>query len=259
MGFSETKRLDILLEMLTALESGFSDTEFSAPLKESILNCLYYLKEDETLQDIRGKSYTLENFSEVIYLRDSLNRVRSKNLRDSDIYIKRYDVSPEQKSKFPVVVILDNLRSAFNVGSIIRSSECLGAEKVYLCGTTPGLNNKKMVDTAMGTTDFIELESCASTEEAIVRLQKEGYQVCAIELVSNAISLNDFTPLKKVAIVLGNESLGIDESIVELCDLSLVIPMHGWKNSLNVGTAGAIVLYDVVGKISCNSELRIDN
>jgi len=153
----------------------------------------------------------------------------------------------------PIVLILDNLRSAFNVGSIIRTAECLSVEEVWCCGYTPLPDNPKVVNTAMGTQDRIKWKSFACTKEAVMLAKAEGYMVYALETVEGAVSVfeNEFS--EKSAIVLGNEALGISEDVVEMCDKCIVLPMSGWKNSLNVATACAVVCFEVYRRLKCQN------
>lgn len=253
LSFSQHKQRAIILEMITALEKSFEHQEFSNLLRSSLRECASYLHKmgDSTIPKLAD--FCLEDKKQVIYLRDLLVKQSGKFLRDSDIVVKRYDSLDNKKRKsFPLVLILDNLRSAFNVGAIIRTAECLGVSEVALCGYTPNGDNRKVRETAMGTLEFVKLSAYASTKEAIISFRAKGYEIVALELTNNSVPLSDYRPDKQVALVLGNESLGIDEEILQLCDKALEIKMHGVKNSLNVSNATAISVYQIIGKMEEN-------
>lgn len=253
LSFSEHKQKAIILEMVTALEKSFEHQEFSNLLKSSLRECSRYLQKrgDSTIPVLAN--YRLEDKKQVIQLRDLLVKQSDKFLRDSDIIIKRYDSLDHKKKKnFPLVLILDNLRSAFNVGAIIRTAECLGVSEIALCGYTPDAENRKVKETAMGTLEFVKLSTYDSAEAAITSFRAKGHEIVALELTNNSIPLSGYTPDKQVALVLGNESLGIDEEVLQQCDKALEIKMHGVKNSLNVSNAVAIAVYEIIGKLEGN-------
>jgi tRNA G18 (ribose-2'-O)-methylase SpoU len=188
----------------------------------------------------------LEN---IIDFRDSLLKSKDISLSDNDIIIKRYDSVKEKITKFPLVIILDNLRSAFNVGSIIRSSECLGVLEITLCGNTPGPENRKVVETSMGTVDYVDIIKYPSVHEAILSYRQQGFKIIALELTNNSLPLEKYQPASKVALLLGNESLGVAEETLAMCDKIIEINMHGVKNSLNVSNTAAIAIHNISKKM----------
>lgn len=247
-GFSQQKQLAIIQEMLASLEKSFTVTDYAEVLRKSLKECFAYLQNSD-FPFIRSiGDYDLSKFPDLIKLRDKIIKEESKNLRDSDIVVRRYDSLKKASLKFPLLVILDNLRSAFNVGSIIRSCECLGVQEVILCGQTPNLTNRKVKETAMGTSDFIKISHYSTSKEAIFHYQKLGYEIIALELTNRSISLEDYNPNQKVALLVGNESLGIEEETLRLCDKIIEISMLGVKNSLNVSNATAIAIYNITNK-----------
>ncbi|MCF7912427.1 MAG: TrmH family RNA methyltransferase [Candidatus Cloacimonetes bacterium] len=160
--------------------------------------------------------------------------------KDHQFLIERVDGERDLKVEFPVVLILDNLRSSFNVGAIIRSAECFGVTDIYFCGYTP--DNEKVVKTSMGTREQIRAFKFADTADALESLRAQGYHIYALETASTAKSIYDQELLFPAALIVGNEALGISRDIIKLADQILVIPLRGWKNSLNVGAAAAIAL-----------------
>ena len=154
--------------------------------------------------------------------------------------------------KTPLIVILDNIRSANNVGSVFRSSDAFLIDKVYLCGITATPPNKDIQRTALGATDSVAWEYKKDTLSLLKELQKEGVMIASIEQAENAIMLNKFSPPKnkKLAIVLGNEVKGVQQEVVSASDTCIEIPQLGTKHSLNISVTCGVVLWDLLGKLS---------
>ncbi|NPV13885.1 RNA methyltransferase [candidate division WOR-3 bacterium] len=156
---------------------------------------------------------------------------------------------PEQFARLPrhpIYIILDNLRSAFNVGAIFRLADVTRAREILLCGYTAHPPHKKLEQTALGTTNSVPWRWFQNTVNAVLELKKNGVQIVALETVTGAPSFHRFTYQFPVGIVLGNEALGVSQQVLELCDGIVDIPVLGYKNSLNVATAAAVVLYELL-------------
>jgi 23S rRNA (guanosine2251-2'-O)-methyltransferase len=153
--------------------------------------------------------------------------------------------------KMPVVVILDNIRSCNNTGSVFRTCDALLIEKIYLCGITATPPNKEIHKTALDAEKTVEWEYSENTEDIVNRLKAEGYLVYAVEQVENSISLPDFNPEmdSKMAFVFGNEVKGVQQKVVNICDATVEIPQFGTKHSFNVSVSAGIVLWDVFKKM----------
>jgi tRNA G18 (ribose-2'-O)-methylase SpoU len=153
--------------------------------------------------------------------------------------------------KFPVVVVLDNIRSANNVGSIFRTADCLAIEKLYLCGYTPTPPHRDIQKTALDATETVAWSYHEKVVELINELKAKGYKIWAVEQIDESISLIDFIPLEneKYAFILGNEVSGVSDEVLPLADGFVEIPQWGTKHSFNVTIACGIVLWDVVQKI----------
>jgi 23S rRNA (guanosine2251-2'-O)-methyltransferase len=153
--------------------------------------------------------------------------------------------------KMPVVVILDNIRSCNNTGSVFRTCDALLIEKIYLCGITATPPNKEIHKTALDAEKTVEWEYSEKTEDIVNRLKAEGYLVYAVEQVENSISLPDFNPDmdSKIAFVFGNEVKGVQQKVVNICDATVEIPQFGTKHSFNVSVSAGIVLWDVFKKM----------
>jgi 23S rRNA (guanosine2251-2'-O)-methyltransferase len=150
--------------------------------------------------------------------------------------------------KKPMVVVLDNIRSMSNVGSIFRTCDAFAIEKLYLCGITAKPPHKEITKTALGATESVDWEHHYDVIDLVRYLKKENYKVYLVEQTDHSIFLNQFqyTPNQKLAVVLGNEVFGVDDRLLPLCDGVLEIPQFGTKHSLNVTIAGGIVIWEII-------------
>lgn len=153
--------------------------------------------------------------------------------------------------KVPIVVILDQVRSSNNVGSIFRTSDALLITKICLCGITARPPDKEIHKTALGAENTVAWEYYLNTEEAILQLRNQGYSILAIEQVEGSISLNDYFPHpnQKLALIFGNEVKGVQQEVVNICDQTIEIPQFGTKHSLNIAVTAGIVLWDLFNKL----------
>lgn len=150
--------------------------------------------------------------------------------------------------RHPIHVVLDNLRSAFNVGSIFRTSDAGAVAHIHLCGMTAHPPHKKLEKTALGAFEYVPWTYYERTKDCLAALREQGIPIVAIEVADHARNMQDFEWPAPVAIVFGNEVNGIHERNLARCDHVVKIPMHGYKNSINVANAFGIVLYDILGK-----------
>lgn len=149
--------------------------------------------------------------------------------------------------KVPVVAVLDNVRSAGNVGAFFRTADAFGMAGVVLCGITARPPQKEIHKTALGAELTVTWRGYDSTMEAVEALRSEGYTIVAIEQVEGSVKLGDFRPEggAKYALVFGNEVEGVDQVVVDVCDLAVEIPQVGTKHSLNVAVTGGVVLWEM--------------
>ncbi len=157
----------------------------------------------------------------------------------------------KQVEKTPVVVVLDNVRSCNNIGSVFRTSDALLIEKIYLCGITATPPNAEIHKTALDAEKTVEWEYLEETETAVEKLKSAGYTVFAIEQVESSIQLPDFDPnqYKRIALVFGNEVKGVQQKVVDSCHGSIEIPQYGTKHSFNIAVSAGIVLWDLFSKL----------
>lgn len=150
--------------------------------------------------------------------------------------------------KNPVVIVLDNLRSQHNIGSIFRSADAFCAESICLCGITATPPHREIHKTALGATESVDWKYYDSTTEAILKLKEKKFTIVGVEQTRQSIPLPVFHPEKylPVALIFGNEVNGIDENVLDLCDTCVEIPQYGTKHSLNVSVSAGIMLWHIV-------------
>ena len=153
--------------------------------------------------------------------------------------------------KTPLIVVLDNIRSLNNVGSVFRTSDAFLIEKIYLCGITATPPNKEIHKTALGATESVEWEYVEDTLTLIEKLKDSKIQILSIEQAENSTMLNDFIPNKnqKYAVVMGNEVKGVQQEVVSESDYCIEIPQLGTKHSLNISVSCGVVLWDLFNKL----------
>jgi 23S rRNA (guanosine2251-2'-O)-methyltransferase len=153
--------------------------------------------------------------------------------------------------KIPLVVVLDNLRSQHNIGSVFRTADAFLVEEVFLCGITATPPNKEMHKTALGSTETVKWQYFPETRAAVELLITKGYDIIIVEQTDTSIAPADFIyePGRKLAVVFGNEVRGVDESILELAGMSIEIPQYGTKHSLNVSVCAGIILWELSRKM----------
>lgn len=162
-----------------------------------------------------------------------------------------------QSEKTPVVVVLDNIRSMHNVGSVFRTADAFLLQGVYLCGYTPQPPHRDIHKTALGATETVDWKYFGTTAEALRALKEEGYAVFAVEQTAGSVPLQEFSSKHSgpLAVVFGNEVAGVGEEALALCDGSVEIPQMGMKHSLNISIAAGIVLWELVrGRVGAPDE-----
>ena len=166
-----------------------------------------------------------------------LNRLSIEEFKNSD--------------KTPIVVILDNIRSLNNIGSVFRTSDAFLIEKIILCGITAKPPHKDIHKTALGATDSVNWEYVQNTTETVNVLKNEGYVIISVEQTEKAIMLQDFNieKNKKYAIIFGNEVKGVQQEVVNMSDYAIEIPQIGTKHSFNISVSAGIVLWELFRKI----------
>ena len=166
--------------------------------------------------------------------------------KKSMLELHRVDVEQYRHvSKLPVTVVLDNVRSEMNVGSVFRTADAFLIERIVLCGITPQPPKPEIHKTALGAEESVDWKYYPTTLSAVEQLKSEGYVICSIEQVHDSVRLNDFVVngRQKVAIVFGNEVKGVSQDVVDASDCCIEIPQEGTKHSLNISCCAAIVMW----------------
>jgi len=167
--------------------------------------------------------------------------------------LPRLDIDGFKKAmKIPIVIVLDNIRSLNNIGSVFRTADAFLIEKIYLCGITATPPHKDIRKTALGATESVSWEHREGTLEVIEEYNSNGYLTIAIEQAENATMLNELEidTTKKFVLVFGNEVKGVDQAVVDICTKVVEIPQFGTKHSLNISVSAGIVVWDVWQKLN---------
>lgn len=156
----------------------------------------------------------------------------------------------KKATKLPVVIVLDNVRSMNNIGSVFRTADAFLLEGIYLCGVTAQPPHREIQKTALGATETVAWKHFATTLDAINKLKDESYTIYAVEQAEASTMLDKFIPAQgKIALVFGNEVSGVAQAVIDVCDACIEIPQYGSKHSLNIAVSAGIVVWEVAKKI----------
>lgn len=160
-----------------------------------------------------------------------------------------------EAAKLPLIVVLDNVRSQHNVGAVFRTADAFLLEGVWTCGISPTADNVEVHKTALGAEQTVNTRHFAQTLDAVTALKAQGYAVYAVEQAHNSITLDNFInealpPLKGIAIIMGHEVFGVQQTVIDACDGCIEIPQYGTKHSLNVSVTAGIVMYEISNHIT---------
>ena len=174
-----------------------------------------------------------------------------KKLKNSEL--DRISVEEFKKSKkIPITILLENIRSAHNIGSVFRTADSFLINEIILCGISAQPPNKDIRKTALGSSESVEWKYEKNIEVAIQNLKDKGNKIISVEQTTNSISLENFKPSKnsKYAIIFGNEVNGIEQRTIDLSDIAIEIPQYGTKHSLNISVAAGIIIWNIFSKIN---------
>ncbi len=176
-----------------------------------------------------------------------------KKLTHDEISLKRYNLENlHQVKKMPVYVLLNSIRSNYNVGSIFRTSDGAMIEKLYLCGYTPCPPKKEILKTALGSTQSVKWEYVKDAKAVISEMKKNNIKICALELTDESIPYHQLTSEDfPICLLVGNEISGVSQELLDLCDKSIEIPQYGIKQSLNVAVAYGIAIFELRKIFDC--------
>lgn len=246
------RKIEHIYGLFRSLESSYSQSGFeSAAFAELILQ-LKSLQDEKDLELLKicaihvhlRKDMSLRAF---LYWIVPIERYLNKSLKDEDFIIFNRDHFSQEKkqSAIPLVIILDNIRSSFNVGSMFRTAEAFNVEKIILTGYSPDPMNPKTQKTTLGSHQYIAWESRPNCIEVIESLKRENFRVIAAETTNQAIDIaHAFDFQAKTAFVFGNERFGMDSEVIKVCDETRQISLPGIKNSLNVANCASIFMFE---------------
>ncbi len=251
LSFSFTQQYHALNKLILALEQVLNQDQERQRLIAHILELCSLLSEPKPAKlglftaELHPSLSAHQVLNKLYYYHDEALR------KDSQLSIRTGDGSvlaePEARQRAAgITIICDNLRSVFNIGSLFRSAECLGVSELLLCGISSNPLHPNMPKTAMGTQSLVAWQHFADTKEAIAYCKAKNMHIYALETVSEATSVFRTSYCFPMAVVIGNESLGIEPETLKLCDSYITLPQLGWKNSLNVGVATTAALYQII-------------
>ena len=248
LSFTSDRQLQAIDKLVRALEQNIAVESERQRIITHILQLCQLLKEPPSsmlqhfICELHPALSPHQVLNKLYYYCDGAMR------KDNQIPIRTGDgsitVNPELRAKAAkITIICDNLRSVFNVGSLFRTGECLGIGQILLCGISPTPQHSNMAKTAMGTETLVPWQQFDTTIAAIHHSRSLGCHIYALETGEEAKPVIGYKAQSPLAIVIGNESLGIDPDALKHCDDIICLPQLGWKNSLNVGVATAVTLY----------------
>ncbi|MBC7742641.1 MAG: TrmH family RNA methyltransferase [Bdellovibrionaceae bacterium] len=236
-------------QLFIGLQLDSRDGEFDAALLAKLIDNITLLdnSDDPILKklakykDHLTPEMTLRHFAGIGV---PFERYLKKSIQDDDFIVTDTDRDHLVTARVPLHFVVDNMRSAFNVGSIFRTADTLGAQKIWLTGYSPTPHQLQVERAALGATLVIEWEMC-SFKEALQKLREQNFKLVALETASSALDISyPYEEKQATAFILGNERFGLDADQLKLCDQIRKIPMYGIKNSLNAATAAAIAGYE---------------
>jgi len=243
------KTVEAIYQLFTGLEKDSSDGLYDQQLLEELINLIASLeKSDDIILQKLSKhknsltaKMTIRHFSTIAV---PFERYLKKNITDDDFLISSTDRDHLVMPRAPLHFVLDNLRSAFNVGSVFRTADTLGASKIWLTGYTPTPHQLQVEKAALGST-FVMAWEHGHFLDCIKQLRDQNIQIVSLETTSKARDITlDFNFSKPIAFVIGNERFGLDQTQLELSDDIRKIPTYGIKNSLNASVAAAIAGFE---------------
>ncbi len=242
-------KVEEIYRLFQGLEKDSQDGNFDHQLLEHLMMCIAELENsDEVILQKLAKyqhhltpAMTLRHFAGIAV---PFERYLKKSIQDDDFLVSTTDRDHLVAKRVPLHFVIDNMRSAFNVGSIFRTGDTLGAQKIWLTGYTPTPHQLQVEKAALGSTLIMDWQTCSFTE-AIITLKENNFRIIALETSAKALDISiPFNEKQAVALIVGNERFGLDKEQLALCDEIRRIPVYGIKNSLNAATAAAIAGYE---------------
>ena len=246
LSFNEEKVLRVLYTLARFIETNQEKIESNSFQKLTKYHTYLVNYNSDKVKKINKEfaKIKIKDYQYQVYLMN-LERLLGQSLKEYEFAVKTSDTK-KRLDKFNIVCILDSIRSAYNVGAMLRNSECFGASKVYLTGLSPKSDHPQVIKTSMGCEKLVETEFIQDPKECIKHLKENGYKIISIETTKKATRLEDFSyNNEKIALVFGHELHGISLELLNLSDEIVSIDLFGNKNSLNVSVCQAVVLHEL--------------
>jgi len=244
VSFTVEKKVRIIRDFIHEIEQNWISVNLRTELILQLQKCMNW-SDDKDLNVLSERISIAEELDEFLTIMIPWEQQNYRELRDHDFLIFDKDDPARSANTIDLTIILYNLRSAFNVGSILRTSECIGVKKIVFCGYTPTPENKKVQVTSMGTYEHLQWDKSEDISAVIRQYKEQQCTIYGLETTSNAVDIYKNEISSPAVLILGNEAYGIPRNILEQCDNILKIPVAGWKNSLNVGVAFAVCGYEI--------------
>lgn len=256
LSFSEEKVLRALYSLARFIEVNQEDIDSNSFKKLQKYHSFLKHYESDKVTKINKEFFKIKSkdYQYQVYLMN-LERFLGQSLKEYEFAVSVNDTK-RTLNKFNIVCILDSIRSAYNVGAMLRNSECFGAKKVYLTGLSPQSNHPQVIKTSMGCEMIVDNEFIKDPKECVRILKEDGYKIISVETTKDSTRLEDFSyNNEKIALIFGHELHGISLELLKLSDEVISIGLFGNKNSLNVSVCQAVVLHELTKGKSLSNEL----
>lgn len=251
--FGKRQVIDTLKRMLQQAEASWDNALKKEQSQHMWNHCLEILSQhknssiQQLSQELKNIIHDFNHIQQIDHALALLEREGGFSISDDQFMVSTEDSpAPKKTSPHKLHLVLDNLRSAFNVGSLLRTSEALGVSCVHLCGYTSTPKNSKAAKAALGAQDWISWAYWESTHQCLQSLREKKISLYALETSAQAVELKNFAPQFPCALILGNERYGLSQETLERVDNIVTISLSGRKNSLNVGVCGGMALYKIL-------------
>ena len=261
LSLDPNRQIKVSLDLVSRIESVWEEETLREKLIDKLKFHLSWMTYSKDFKKLKPKEL-LKSLEGEVTLRKILNvatafeRKLNVSSKDEQMLVKSEDTTETKGRIQPLYLILDNLRSAHNVGSIFRTADCFGVKHIYLVGYTATPEDPSVKKTAMGTDDFVSWSHVEKLNDLLDQLKNKGVRVVALETADGAELLSEASVKKESALLLGNERFGLEPKHLEQADQILEIPMLGRKNSLNVSNACSVAIYTIVNSWSKASEQK---
>tara|TARA_Y100000817_G_C16802330_1_gene520276 strand:- start:20 stop:778 length:759 start_codon:yes stop_codon:yes gene_type:complete len=251
------------MQILNSIENAFrlgKSLEARWPVeRDSALSNEFHAMVSDISQNKRSKEFYLDRLNQqldgnwgreqLVSINVALERAMNSDTAEHSFLVDHKDHLDRERTTFPLTFVLHNIRSSFNVGSVFRTAEAMGAEKIVLSGYTSTPENQKTKKTTMNAHEYIPWTQQNDIQSVITAYREQNYKIYALETAEPNIPISEGNLTGNTLVILGNERFGLDDSVLTQCDAVIRIPLMGVKNSLNVANAASMVMYEYVRRV----------